>query len=53
VAAGLGIRGATANVEAELHAALAADDAGPQLLDVRVHADTYRHVIDVVRNGVV
>jgi acetolactate synthase-1/2/3 large subunit len=53
VATGLGIRGATVNVEAELHAALAADDAGPQLLDVRVHADTYRHVIDVVRNGVV
>jgi acetolactate synthase I/II/III large subunit len=53
VAAGMGIRGATVSVEAELHAALAADDAGPQLLDVRVHADTYRHVIDVVRNGVV
>lgn len=52
VAAGMNIRGTTVNVEAELRAALASEDAGPQLIDVRVDADTYRHVIDVVRNGV-
>jgi hypothetical protein len=49
----MGIRATTVSVEAELDAALAADDAGPQLLDVRVHPDTYRHVLDVVRNGAV
>lgn len=52
VATGLGIPGTTVGLEAELHAALATAAAGPQLLDVRVHPDTYRHVIDVVRNGV-
>ncbi|MCW2492927.1 MAG: thiamine pyrophosphate-binding protein [Frankiales bacterium] len=52
VAAGMGIPSVTVGVEAELQAALAPNDAGPQLLDVRVHPDTYRHVIDVVRNGV-
>jgi acetolactate synthase-1/2/3 large subunit len=53
VAAGLGIRAASVTVAAELHAALASEDTGPQLLDVRVHPDTYRHVIDVVREGIV
>jgi acetolactate synthase-1/2/3 large subunit len=51
VAAGMGIPSATVSVEAELQAALVTSDGGPQLLDVRVHPDTYRHVIDVVRNG--
>jgi acetolactate synthase I/II/III large subunit len=53
VAAGMGMPSAAVSVEADLEAALAIDDAGPRLLDVRVHPDTYRHVIDVVRNGVV
>jgi acetolactate synthase-1/2/3 large subunit len=53
VAAGMGIPSAAVSVEADLAAALARDDAGPRLLDVRVHPDTYRHVIDVVRNGAV
>jgi thiamine pyrophosphate-dependent acetolactate synthase large subunit-like protein len=53
VAAGMGIPSATVSVEADLEAALATDGPGPQLLDVRVHPDSYRHVIDVVRNGVV
>jgi acetolactate synthase-1/2/3 large subunit len=53
VAAGMGIPSAAVSVEADLEAALRTDDAGPRLLDVRVHPDTYRHVIDVVRNGAV
>jgi acetolactate synthase-1/2/3 large subunit len=52
VAAGMGIPGVAVDDEAHLQAALTTDEAGPQLLDVRVHPDTYRHVIDVVRNGV-
>lgn len=51
VASGMGIRAATVNTEAALREALGAELPGPQLLDVRVHPDTYRHVIDVVRNG--
>jgi hypothetical protein len=49
----MGIPSAAVSVEADLEAALRTDDAGPRLLDVRVHPDTYRHVIDVVRNGAV
>lgn len=51
VAAGMGVPGRRIDEEDALHAALAEPAAGPLLLDVRVHADAYRHVIDVVRNG--
>ncbi len=52
VAAGMGIWAKAVHDESELAAALNVDVAGPTLLDVSVQADTYRHVIDVVRNGV-
>ena len=51
VATGMGIWSAAVHDEPELASALAVDVSGPVLLDVRVNADSYRHVIDVVRNG--
>lgn len=53
VAAGMGIGSTVVRTEAELAAALTGSESGPLLLDVRVNADSYRHVIEVVRNGVV
>ena len=52
VAAGMGIASTAVQTEAELAVALLASEPGPHLLDVRVNADSYRHVIEVVRNGV-
>ena len=51
VGAGLGLSSMSVRTADELYAALAADVAGPRLLDVLVDPDTYRHVIDVTRNG--
>jgi acetolactate synthase I/II/III large subunit len=51
VARGMGVPGRGVENEAQLSAALADQVDGPDLLDVRVHADAYRHVIDVVRNA--
>ncbi len=51
VATGMGVPGRHAEDEASLHAALAEPVTGPLLIDVRVHADAYGHVIDVVRNA--
>lgn len=51
VASAMGIPSDTVHDTTELAAALAGERSGPLLLDVAVHADSYRHVIDVVRNG--
>lgn len=51
VGAGLGLSSMSVRTADELYAALAADVTGPRLLDVLVDPDTYRHVIDVTRNG--
>jgi acetolactate synthase-1/2/3 large subunit len=53
VARGMGVPGHRIDDDAALSAALAQPLDGPALFDVRVHADAYRHVIDVVRNGAV
>jgi acetolactate synthase-1/2/3 large subunit len=51
VARGLGLSSTSVRTTDELATALAEDVAGPRLLDVLVDPDTYRHVIDVTRNG--
>lgn len=53
VARGLGVPGHRVEDEKTLRRLLAEPVEGPVLLDVRVHADTYRRVIDVVRNAAV
>ncbi|MDT4911436.1 MAG: acetolactate synthase large subunit, partial [Pseudonocardiales bacterium] len=51
VATAMGIPSATVHDTTELAAALSHERSGPLLLDVAVDADSYRHVIDIVRNG--
>ncbi|MEO9140615.1 MAG: thiamine pyrophosphate-binding protein [Jatrophihabitans sp.] len=49
VAQGLGLPSATAFTDSEFASAVSADGPGPLLIDVRIDAENYRHVIDVVR----
>lgn len=49
VAEGLGLRSATAFTDSEFVSAVGTDGPGPLLIDVRINADSYQHVIDVVR----
>ena len=47
----MGVPAHRAETETALREALAAPATGPLLVDVRVPADAYRHVIDVTRHG--
>ena len=47
----MGVPALRAETETALREALAAPATGPLLVDVRVPADAYRHVIDVTRHG--
>lgn len=51
VAHGLGLRSETALTDSEFASAVSTAGPGPLLIDVRINADNYQHVIDVVRQG--